>query len=167
MASDTIGIAIIGIASLIILVTLINGLFPDIYTAARSIASTADSASDRISTSALVTNHYIAGPGLIELDILNNGKGILAESTINMSVLNLGNESMPSNMLSLGDSGAGQYWNYTNIGRDSGGDTDGNWDPGETLVVSVVSPDYGFAPGEYQLKMIMYNNALCQYRFSV
>jgi len=167
MATDIISNAIVAIAAIIIVTVLISGLIPNIYTAAFGIQSTAAEAGDRVSTSVLVTNYYLAAPGIVELDMLNNGKGSLGESTINMSVVYLGNESMPSNRLTLGDSGAGQYWNYNNIGRDIAGDTDGNWDPGETLVVSLVSPGYSFAPGEYEIKMILYNNALCQYRFRV
>lgn len=167
MATDIIGQAIVAIAAIIIVTVLVSGLIPDIYSAAFNIKSTADDASDRVSTSALVTNYYLAAPGIVELDVLNNGKGSLSEPTVNLSVVYLGNGSLPSSLLPLGDRGTGQYWNYTNIGRDGSGDTDGHWDPGETLVISIVSPDYSFTPGEYRMKMILYNNALCQYGFRV
>ncbi|OPY27777.1 MAG: hypothetical protein A4E28_01844 [Methanocella sp. PtaU1.Bin125] len=167
MASDIIGNAIVAIAAIIIVTVLIIAIIPDVYNAAFGIQSTAADAGDRVTTSVLVTNHCLAAPGIVELDLLNNGKGSLSESTIDLSVVYLGNASMPSNRLPLGGSGAGQYWNYTNIGRNVTGDTDGHWDPGETLVVSLVSPGYSFAPGEYEMKMILYNNALCQYRFRV
>ena len=35
------------------------------------------------------------------------------------------------------------------------------------LEVSVVSPGYEFEPGEYTLKMLLYNGAAVQYRFTI
>jgi len=154
--------AIIMIAALIITATLVATLFPQAFELAGSITSTSGGANDRIRTSATVVNYDIPTPGRLQFDVLNNGKMSLAPPAINMTVAYINNHTSPAGVLKQGVSPAEQYWDYT-----IAGDPDDKWDPGEVLEVSVVSPAYSFTPGDYRLKMLLYNGAVVQYSFTI
>jgi len=162
MSTDVITTAIIGIAALIILSTLIAALLPQIFEAARSITSVGGDANDRIRTSAIVVNHDLPGAGLLKFDVLNNGKNGIGPSQINMTATYLNNDTAPDNLLPREASESSPYWYYTITG-----DADGSWDPNDVLDVYVVSPASGFASGEYQFRMLLNNGAVVQYRFTI
>jgi archaellum component FlaG (FlaF/FlaG flagellin family) len=162
MATDMISTAIIGIATLIIVTTLVATLFPQVFDLAGSIQSTTGRANDRLHTSATVVSHDRPAPGRLQFDVLNNGQSTLESSTINMTVAYLNNHSMPGNLLSRDASSTAQYWDYAVTGNG-----DDQWAPGEVLEVRVVSPACGFEPGDYKLKMLLYNGAVVQYGFTI
>lgn len=162
MATDMISSAIVGIAGLIIVATLVATLFPQVFEAAGSITGTSGRALDRARTVGTVVNHDLPAPGALQFDVLNGGETSLSPATINMTVAYLDNETMPGHVVAPGATPAGQYWTYA-----ISGGTDANWDPGEVLEVRVVSPSYGFAPGSYRLKLLLYNGAVVQYRFTI
>jgi archaellum component FlaG (FlaF/FlaG flagellin family) len=162
MATDMISTAIIGIATLIIVSTLVATLFPQVFEMAGSVKSISGDANDRIGTSATVVNYDLPAPGRLQFDVLNNGQSGIGTSAINMSAVYLDNQSLPGNLLVRGASASAQYWNYV-----VSGDGDDEWEPGEMLEVQVVSPAYGFGPGDYKLKMLLYNGAAVQYGFTI
>jgi archaellum component FlaG (FlaF/FlaG flagellin family) len=162
MATDMISSAIIGIAALIIVSTLVASLMPQIFQMAGSITSISGTADDRVRTGATIVNYDVPAPGRLQFDVLNNGKASMAPSRINMTVAYLYNQSMPAHLLVQGISSSAQYWEYAVTGNG-----DSQWEPGEVLEVSVISPGYDFAPGEYTLKMLLYNGAVVQYRFTI
>jgi hypothetical protein len=94
--------------------------------------------------------------------VLNNGQASLASSSINMTATYLYNHSMPGHLLARGASPDAQYWEFSVTG-----DGDDQWEPGEVLEVLVVSPAYSFAPGDYELKMLLYNGAVVQYSYAI
>jgi archaellum component FlaG (FlaF/FlaG flagellin family) len=162
MATDMISTAIIGIATLIIVATLVAALFPQVFQMAGSIKTTAGTADDRLSVRATVVNYDLPAPGQLQFDVLNNGKASLGMPTINMTVVYLNNHSMPANILAAGTSSSAQYWDYALTGNG-----DGQWGPGEVLEVRVVSPAYNLEPGDYTFKMLLYNGAVVQYGFTI
>lgn len=154
--------AIIGIATLIIVSTLVATLFPQVFEVAGFISSTSGSADDRLRTSATIVNYDIQASDRLQFDVLNNGQSSLGLSAIDMTVAYLYNHSMPAHLLVQGVAPTAQYWEYTVAGN--GDDT---WEPGEVLEVRVVSPAYSFEQGDYTLKMLLYNGAVVQYRFTI
>jgi archaellum component FlaG (FlaF/FlaG flagellin family) len=162
MATDMISTAIIGIATLIIVSTLVAALFPQVFEMAGSVKSITGTANDRLGTSATIVNYDLPAPDRLQFDVLNNGQSGIGTSAINMSVVYLNNQSMPGNLLVRGASTSAQYWDYVVTG-----DGDDQWGPGEMLEVRVVSPGYSFGPGDYKLKMLLYNGAVVQYRFTI
>jgi archaellum component FlaG (FlaF/FlaG flagellin family) len=162
MATDIITTAILGIATLIIVAMLVAVLFPQVFEIAGSIKSTTGDANDRLSVSATVVNYDLPAPGQLQFDVLNNGQSSLAPAAINMTVAYLSNHTMPGNILSRGAGTTAQYWDYAVTGNG-----DDQWDPGEVLVVRVVSPTYSFTPGDYTFKMLLYNSAVVQYGFTI
>jgi archaellum component FlaG (FlaF/FlaG flagellin family) len=162
MATDVITTAIIGIATLIIVSTLVATLFPQVFEIAGSVRSIAGIANDRVGTSATIVNYDVPAPDQLQFDVLNNGKSSLGTSAINLSAVYLDNQTMPGNLLARDASTSAQYWDYVVTG-----DGDDQWEPGEMLEVGVVSPVYSFGPGDYQLKMLLYNGAVVQYGFTI
>jgi archaellum component FlaG (FlaF/FlaG flagellin family) len=162
MATDMISTAIIGIATLIIVSTLIAALFPQVFEMAGSVRSITGTANDRAGTSATVVNYDVPAADQLQFDVLNNGQSGIVASAINMSAVYLDNQSLPGNLLARGASTSSQYWDYVVTG-----DGDGEWEPGEMLEVVVVSPGYSIVPGDYQLKMLLYNGAAVQYGFTI
>jgi len=160
--TDALSKAIIGIATLVVLSALIITLFPNVFSAAGSIKSSAGDVSDRALTSGAVINYDIIGATL-QADVLNTGKVSLPCSRINMTALYLSNTTYPSQLIRLSpeaETGA-PSWTYAISGT-----TDGSWDPGDTLTMNV--SNYGpFTPDNYQLKLILYNGAIIQYNFQV
>ena len=161
MATDTIGSAIIMIGALIVVSALIASLFPNVLSMAGSIRSSANDAGDRLATSATVINHDI-GQKTVRFDVLNNGKNSLPTSAINMTVAYLYNVATPGDRLTFGPDSDRPWWSYA-----ISGDADGTWGPGDTLVVTVTSPNHDFTPGDYQFRMLLYNGARVEYRFNV
>jgi archaellum component FlaG (FlaF/FlaG flagellin family) len=162
MTTDVISSAIIGIATLIIVATLVATLFPQVFEVAGRITSTTGTANDRLRTSATVVNFDNQTSGRLQFDVLNNGETSLAPSAINMTVAYLYNNTMPAGLLVRGVSPTAQYWEYTITG-----DIDQRWGPGEVLEVRVLSPAYSFTRGDYKLKMLLYNGAVVQYSFTI
>jgi archaellum component FlaG (FlaF/FlaG flagellin family) len=154
--------AIIGIATLIIVSTLVATLFPQVFEMAGSVKSLAGDANDRVGTSATVVNYDLPAPGRLEFDVLNNGQASLGPSAINMTIVYLYNHSIPGQILARGASSADQYWDYAVTGNG-----DDQWDPGEVLEVRAISPAFDFRPGEYTFKMLLYNMAAVQFRFTI
>ncbi len=149
------------IGTLIIVSVLISSLFPGVFDAARSIGTSSDSAKDRVTTSATVIN-YDLGPDTIRFDVLNNGKTSLPESLINMTVAYLGNATAPAGLLAFGDDPDQPWWSYAISGA-----ADQSWDPRDTIVITVTSPQYDFTPGDYRFRMLLYNGAAVEYRFNI
>jgi archaellum component FlaG (FlaF/FlaG flagellin family) len=162
MATDMISTAIIGIATLIIVSTLVATLFPQVFEMAGLVRSTTGTVNDRIGTSVTVVNYDLPAPGQLQFDVLNNGQSSLATSVITMSAVYLDNHTMPGNLLARGVNTSVQYWDFVVTG-----DGDDQWEPGEMLEVHVVSPTYSFAPGDYKLKLLLYNGAVAQYGFTI
>lgn len=162
MATDMISTAIIGIATLIIVATLVATLLPQVFEMSGLVKSTTGSANDRIGTSVLVVNHDLPAPGRLQFDVLNNGQSEIGTPAIDMSAVYLDNQTLPGNLLVRGVDASAQYWEYVVTG-----DGDGEWDPGEMLELTVVSPAYSFVPGDYKLKLLLYNGAGEQYGFTI
>jgi archaellum component FlaG (FlaF/FlaG flagellin family) len=154
--------AIIGIATLIIVSTLIAALFPQVFEMAGSVKSITGTANDRLGTSATIVNYDLPAPDRLQFDVLNNGQSDIGTSAINMSGVYLDNQSLPGNLLARGVSTSVQYWDYV-----VDGDGDDQWEPGEMLFIGVVSPAYSFEPGDYKLKLLLYNGAVVQYGFTI
>ena len=117
MATDMISSAIIGIAALIIVSTLIAALFPQVFQMAGFVSSVSGTANERLRTSATVVNYDIPASGRLQFDVLNNGEATLAPSAINLTVAYLYNHSMPAHMLAQGVSPTDQYWVYAVSGN--------------------------------------------------
>jgi archaellum component FlaG (FlaF/FlaG flagellin family) len=162
MATDMISTAIIGIATLIIVFTLVATLFPQVFEIAGSISSTTHFASERIDTSAIVINYDIPATNQLQFDVLNNGKSGIGSSLINKTVAYLYNHSMPGYLLTQEVNPSAQYWEYTVTGNG-----DDEWAPGEVLELRVISPAYSFEPGDYKFKLLLYNGAVVQYGFTI
>jgi archaellum component FlaG (FlaF/FlaG flagellin family) len=162
MATDMISTAIIGIATIIIVATLVATLLPQVFEMAGTVKSTAGTANDRMGTSVLVVNHDLQTPGRLQFDVLNNGRSEIGTSAIDMSAVYLDNQTLPGNLLARGVDASAQYWEYVVTG-----DGNGEWDPGEMLELTVVSPAYSFTPGDYKLKLLLYNGASEQYGFTI
>lgn len=161
MATDTIGSVIIMIGVLIIVSVLVVSLLPGVLEVAGSIRSSTDSANDRVTTSAMVINHEL-GPGMARFDVLNNGKHSLQAPAINLTVACLDNATVPNLRLTFGPDPGQPWWGYAISGA-----ADGAWDPGDTLVVTITSPNYDFTPGDYRFRMLLYNGAWVEHRFNV
>jgi archaellum component FlaG (FlaF/FlaG flagellin family) len=149
------------IGALIVVSVLVASLFPGVFDAAGSVRSTTGSAEDRVATSATVIN-YELGPDTVRIDVLNNGKNSLPASTINLTVAYLGNVTAPVGLLMSGQDPDSPWWSYAISDV-----ADENWDPGDTLVITVVSPRYDFAPGDYRFRLLLYNGASVEYRFNI
>lgn len=124
MATDMISTAIIGIATLIIVSTLVATLFPQVFEMSGLVRSTTGTANDRMGTSVLVVNHDLQAPGRLQFDVLNNGQSEIGTSAIDMSAVYLDNQTLPGNLLVRGVDASAQYWEYAVTG-----DGDGEWDP--------------------------------------
>jgi archaellum component FlaG (FlaF/FlaG flagellin family) len=160
--TDMISTAIIGIATLIIVATLIATLFPQVFEMAGLVRSTTGTVNDRVGTSVEVVNYDLQGPGRLQFDVLNNGHSDIGGSAIAMTAIYLDNQTRPGNLLVRGVDASAQYWDYVLTG-----DGDDQWEPGEMLEVNVVSPGYSFTPGDYKLKLLLYNGAVGQYGFTI
>lgn len=154
--------AIIMIAAIIIVTMLIGALFPQIFGIAGSVTKSSGDANDRLGTSATVVNYDLQAPGMLEFDVLNNGRVSLSPYAINLTAVYLDNDTSSANLLAQGAAQPAECWDYT-----IAGDAGNAWAPGAVLQVRAYSPACPFAPGDYVLKMMLYDGATVQYSFTI
>lgn len=143
MSSETIVTAIFLIAAVVAAGILTSQIFPAIYTMSGSVSSSTRSADQTMRTDIAIVNTFaLNGTGQAKVWLKNTGSIRMILPDLNMSAIFIGN---PGNIVTVSKNDPpGDGWNYEILD-----DTNGYWDPMETLFITVRSsaiPDgYGAA----------------------
>ena len=146
------------IVAVILAVTLIMALFPGITNAVLTFKSSSQDTGDQASTSVAFVNYEVVSPSLVRFDVLNTGRTAIPGPMIASTIVYADNATAPHTPIRYN---ASPGWTYTLTG------TDANWDPGDTLTISVADPAGGFVAGDYDIKLILYNKATSEQEFRV
>lgn len=161
MSHDVIGTAVMVIATVIITATLLNAIFPTVFSSSDSIRSMGGNADDRVGTSMAFINYEVVSQNQANFDVINTGRTDIPESTIKTMTVYMSAENAPLAILSGNSSGTETYWDYVLTG------TDDRWGQGETLTVRIHNPADGFADGNYRVRIQLINGAMSEQAFTV
>lgn len=149
MAQNVISTAILIIAAVMAVVALINGVFPAIGQMSGSVSSVTDQSNDRMNT---------------EIKIICVSANQTLGHTVDVYVKNTGSAIVKDNRLPDIDVYYGH--NDTDMAQAQAlasalvtGNGDANWDPGETLLITVSADDYNFTDGQQQIQVVLANGA--------
>lgn len=163
MAEETISTAILTVATIIAAVVLLNAIYPALYSASGSILSMNSVTVDRMKTDVKVLTEYpgtdVDGHFNLVVWVKNTGETVIAESDLGLTDVYL----YPGNGVAtrISQSGGSRNWTYTILG----GDGDQNWDPVETLQVTI---DYGSSlpSGTARFRIALDNGVYAEDTFS-
>ena len=163
MAEETISTAILTVATIIAAVVLLNAIYPALYSASGSILSMNSVTVDRMKTDLKVLTEYpgtdAEGHFSLVVWVKNTGDTVIKESDLGLTDIYL----YPGNGVStrISRSGDTRYWDYVILG----GDGDRDWDPVETLQVTI---DYGspLPAGTAKFRIVLDNGVYAEDTFS-
>ncbi|HUK39236.1 MAG TPA: flagellin [Methanomicrobiales archaeon] len=145
MSSETIVTAIFLIASVVAAGILTSQLFPAIYTVSGSVSSSAHTADQSLRTDFVIVNTFsLQGTSKAEIWIKNTGTSRISQQDLVTSNIFIGStqsfDVLSSTNFVAAPPAAGQ-WTFDILD-----DTNGYWEPGETLHVTIqdakISPTY-------------------------
>jgi flagellar protein FlaG len=162
MAQEVMSSALLMIATIIAAVALINAVFPSIYSMAGSISTTTGTVNDRMKSDIKFIYETTDQGHNLTVWLKNTGKTQLVPSSFNNTDIFFGETSSAMTRAVLNASTA-PSWTFA-IEND---DSNGRWDPGETLRIDILS-DQTFTPGnDYKIRAVLYNGVFCEDYFTV
>lgn len=132
MSSETFTTAMFLITSIIAAGVLINAVFPVVYQMAGTFLSSSHQSDERMRTDIKIVNTFMTESGDTQLWIKNVGAARIPYVDIPKSDLFLGRVGEFDRLECNSTIGGMNQWYY----ETAGGDTNGYWDPGETLEIS-------------------------------
>lgn len=163
MAEETISTAILTVATIIAAVVLLNAIYPSLYSASGSILSMDSATVDRMNTDLKVLTEFPSadsdGHFQVTAWVKNTGSTSIRHSDLDLTDVYLYPGSGVATRFSL--AGGAPNWQYGILS----GDGDSDWDPGETLQVTL---HYGSAlpSGTARLRLALYNGVFAEDTFS-
>ncbi len=162
MAQNTITTAILIIAGVVAAAALINAMFPAVYSMSGSVSSVSDASNDRMKT---------------DFRIISEGLDPLTSDALHVYVKNTGRLTLSSANLAKTDvyfgNGSGLYkcktgaslpsWEYAI--QDGNGDS--NWNPGETLDITITTENYDFRSDRQIVRVAAYNGVTTDQEFTL
>ncbi len=155
MSNEVISTAILTIATVVLVMVMINAIYPEIISAGASIRSTTSTASERIGTDIRIIQVSNTTSN-VTVWLKNVGRERIG--ALELSDLFFGKEG-DVRRVNYNQSLAGETWNYT---LENGGDT--TWDPHETLRVTI---NKSITSGTYIVKFTVPNGIYTKESFSV
>ena len=134
MSSETIVTAILLITGVVAAGILASVIFPAIYTMSGSVSSSTHAADQTLRTDIAIVNTFAlnnTNPMQAQVWLKNTGSTRISLTSLNMSTIFVGN-SVNIGTVKLNDPSNG--WTYDILD-----DTNGYWDPGETLHITAIS----------------------------
>jgi flagellar protein FlaG len=163
MADETISTAILAVATIIAAIVLINSIYPALYGTAGSILSMNSMASDRMRTDIKILTEWYPGGNPEDLGLVawikNTGSTTISGQAMNSTDVFLNTGGGQSARIPM--TGSTNNWTYAILG----GDGDANWDPGETVQVTVHYLD-GVSPGRLRLRVALHNGVYAENSFA-
>ena len=153
MAQETISTAILIIAGIIATVALVNAVYPSLLSAADSVGSTSDGASDRVKTDIKITMSSQPNASTLYVWVKNTGSTELPANRIALTDVYFGDPGMMARAETSPSTSF--HWAYVLDDQDG----DGKWGPGETLQV-LISDETGthLTIGTHYVKLVLYNS---------
>ena len=163
MVSEVIGTALIMIATVVAAVALINAVFPSIYSVSDSISAVTGNVNNQMKSEFMFIYESPDQSGNnLTAWVKNTGETQVAANELNDSDLFISNSNGVMQMANL-NSSKQPSWTYT-IENSNG---DGQWDPGETLEINLVTNQPFVQGSSYTTRLVMYNGAYCEGYFTV
>lgn len=135
MSSDTFTTAMFLITAIAAAAVLINAVFPVIYTMTGTFSSSSHEADTRLRTEVKIINSYANASHIAQVWLKNVGSYRIAAHELNQSDVFAGTPGdftvIPLQTTTPGTNG----WVFAILD-----DTNGYWDPGETLQITIASP---------------------------
>ena len=163
MAEETISTAILTVATIIAAVVLLNAIYPALYSASGSIMSMNSATADRMKTDVKVLTEY---PGTdddghfhLVVWVKNTGGTTIKASSMDLADVYLYTGNGVTTRIS--QTGGARNWHYSLLS----GDGDSDWDPTETLEVTL---DYGdsLPAGTARFRLALDNGVFAEDTFS-
>ena len=150
MAEEAISTAILTVATIIAALVLVNAMYPSLYSASGSILSMNNRAADRIKTDLTVLAEWYP-PGhaaddiALEAWVKNTGSTTVTETDLGHVDLFLYTGNGMSARIPAGD------WTHELLN----GDGDANWDPTETMHLTIHYDPSSSSPGAWRLRIAL------------
>lgn len=138
MSSETFTTAMFLITSIIAAGVLINAVFPVVYQMAGTFLSSSHQSDERMRTDIKIVNTFMNEAGDTQIWIKNVGVARMPYADIPKSDLFLGKVGDFDRLECNSAIGLNQWYYET-----AGGDTNGYWDPGETLEITAKTDNGG------------------------
>ena len=164
MAEEAITTAILTVATIIAALVLVNAMYPALYSASGSILSMNDRSADRLKTEMTVlTEWYPSGrPADLGLQVWLKNTGSTTITAADMGKADTFLYIGGGNGTRVPATGATDYWTYTILS----GNGDTNWDPGETIQVTVHYAATGLSPGTLRYRLVLPNGVYAEDDFA-
>ena len=162
MVSEVIGTALIMIATVVAAVALINAVFPSIYGVSDSITAVTNNVNNQMKSEFMFIYESPDQSGNnLTAWVKNTGETQVALSELNDSDLFISNSNGVMQMASL-NATTQPNWTYAI----ENGNGDGQWDPGQTLEINLVTSQPFTQGSGYTIRLVMYNGAYCEDYFT-
>ncbi len=155
MVQNTMGTAIMIIASVIAVVAIINAIYPTLNSSGRTIlASTADT-NEQTKTLMAMSSYGFVSSTTLDVWVKNSGRTSISESELQVARVYFGN-----------DSGSMKYYPASvSIEEPNNGDV--FLDPGETLKVEITSGSLPQNAGIHRFRLALPNGAISEYTLAI
>jgi len=157
MSSETIVTAILLIAAVVAAGILTSVLFPAIYTMSGTVSQQAHQADQSMRTDFTIVNTYANTSGYAQVWVKNTGSSQISLANLNATDIWVNNVMLSRNDLSA------DGWTF-----DIPGNTNNNWNPMETVHITMKSSQILTAPGsDVQFQMALYDGTTRSAEFTV
>jgi len=157
MSSETIVTAILLIAAVVAAGILTSVLFPAIYTMSGTVSSSTHAADQSMREAITIVNTYANESNYAQVWVKNTGTTQISLANLNATDIWVNNVMLPRNSLSS------YGWTY-----DIPGNTNSNWDPMETLHITIWSNQIPTnSGGDVQFQMALYDGTTSSEQFTV
>lgn len=162
MAQEVMSSALLMIATVIATVALINAVYPSIYGMTGSITSVTQTVNDRMKSDIKFVYESSSDDNNLVVWVKNTGKTQIAMSNLNRTDVFFGKNGKVMNRAGYNTIGFPKW-----TGSIENDNNNGIWDPTETMKITITTDDHYFSPGDYRVRIVLYNGVYCEEYFTL